>query len=238
MTDIGKYEKQALSEARRFVQSAGRKSSLFQRSSKQIQTKINQKIPNQVHQLVTDSIRSMIEVSLTSSHYILPVDTTGLVTLEDREEAVKFRLKQYKRTAMIEGAGTGAGGILLGAADFPMLLSIKMKFLFDVGQLYGFEVKKHEERVFLLHVFLLAFSSDRKREEVLHTLVNWQEEKNWSQQVDWRTLQQEYRDTIDLAKLLQLVPGFGALVGAFANGRFLDKLGETAINMYRLRLLT
>ncbi len=238
MTEIGKYEKQALLEARRFVHLAGRKSSLIQRSSKQLQNKINQKIPDQAHQLVTESIRSMIELSLTSSKFILPVETIGLVTLEDKEIAIKHRLKQYKRTAMLEGAGTGAGGILLGLADFPMLLSIKMKFLFDVGQLYGFEVKKHEERVFLLHVFLLAFSSDRKREEVLHMLVNWKNEKEWSRQVDWRTLQQEYRDTIDLAKLLQLVPGFGALVGAFANGRFLDKLGETAINMYRLRLLT
>ncbi|WP_153462323.1 MULTISPECIES: EcsC family protein [Sediminibacillus] len=238
MTEIGKYEKQALLEARRFVHLAGKKSSLIQRSSKQLQNKINQKIPDQAHQLVTESIRSMIELSLTSSKFILPVETIGLVTLEDKEIAIKHRLKQYKRTAMLEGAGTGAGGILLGLADFPMLLSIKMKFLFDVGQLYGFEVKKHEERVFLLHVFLLAFSSDRKREEVLHMLVNWKNEKEWSRQVDWRTLQQEYRDTIDLAKLLQLVPGFGALVGAFANGRFLDKLGETAINMYRLRLLT
>ncbi|WP_053220427.1 EcsC family protein [Virgibacillus senegalensis] len=238
MADVGKYEQKALSEARRFVQSAGRKSSMIQRSSKHIQNKINQKIPDQAHQLVTESIRSMIELTLTSSRYILPVEDAGIVTLEAKEKAVERRLKQYKRTAMIEGAGTGAGGILLGMADFPMLLGIKMKFLFDVGQLYGFDVRKHEERVFLLHVFLLAFSSEKKRQEVLDILVNWQEAKEWVRQVDWRTLQQEYRDTIDLAKMLQLVPGFGALVGAVANGRFLDKLGETAMNMYRLRLLT
>ncbi len=29
---------------------------------------------------------------------------------------------------MIEGAGTGAGGIFLGLSDFPLLLGIKVKF--------------------------------------------------------------------------------------------------------------
>ena len=32
-------------------------------------------------------------------------------------------------------------------------------------------------------------------------------------QVDWQQLQQEYRDTIDFRKMLQLVPGIGAIVG-------------------------
>jgi hypothetical protein len=54
---------------------------------------------------------------------------------------------------------------------------------------------------------------------------------------DWRTFQQEYRDYIDLAKLMQLVPGIGAVVGAVANFRLMDKLGETAVNAYRMRVL-
>ena len=32
-------------------------------------------------------------------------------------------------------------------------------------------------------------------------------------QFDWRTFQQEYRDYIDLAKLAQMLPGVGAVVG-------------------------
>ena len=46
-----------------------------------------------------------------------------------------------------EGAGTGAGGILLGLADFPLLLTIKIKFLFDVATLYGFDTSNKEERL-------------------------------------------------------------------------------------------
>ena len=37
--------------------------------------------------------------------------------------------------------------------------------------------------------------------------------------------------------MFQLIPGFGAIVGAFANYNLLDQLGETAKNAYRLRYL-
>lgn len=54
---------------------------------------------------------------------------------------------------------------------------------------------------------------------------------------DWRNFQQEYRDYIDIAKMLQLVPGIGAAVGAIVNHRLTLKLGKTAMNAYRLRYL-
>lgn len=54
---------------------------------------------------------------------------------------------------------------------------------------------------------------------------------------DWKTFQQEYRDYIDIAKMLQMVPEIGAVVGAYANYKLMDKLGNTAMNAYRLRLL-
>lgn len=53
---------------------------------------------------------------------------------------------------------------------------------------------------------------------------------------DWRIFQQEYRDYIDLAKMLQLVPGIGAVVGAYANYKLLNQLGYYACNAYRMRV--
>ena len=54
-------------------------------------------------------------------------------------------------------------------------------------------------------------------------------------QFDWRRFQQEYRDYIDLAKMAQMLPLIGAPVGMIVNYRLLDRLGETAINAYRMR---
>ena len=65
-------------------------------------------------------------------------------------------MDEYKNSSG-RRAGTGAGGILLGLADFPLLLGIKIKFLFDAATLYGFDTSDKEERLFILHVFQLAF---------------------------------------------------------------------------------
>ncbi|MGI8581540.1 MAG: EcsC family protein, partial [Chitinophagaceae bacterium] len=54
---------------------------------------------------------------------------------------------------------------------------------------------------------------------------------------DWRTFQQEYRDYIDLAKMAQLIPVIGAPVGVVVNYRLIKKLGITAMNAYRMRIL-
>ncbi|SEH96182.1 EcsC protein family protein [Halobacillus karajensis] len=231
------YEKQAKREALRWSKSLDKRSSILQRSSKRMQSTINGKIPDRVHNIVTDSIRSMIELALTSSEYIRPVTVNPDWSFEEREEQVRELLKQYKRTASVEGAGTGLGGFWLGVADFPLLLSIKMKFLFDAAQVYGFNIHSYQERVFLLHVFMLAFSGDNARREVKKKVMEWNELEVEEKNVDWKTLQIEYRDTLDLVKLFQLVPGFGAVVGYVANGRLLEQLGETTIQSSRLRLL-
>ncbi|MBH0228719.1 EcsC family protein [Halobacillus yeomjeoni] len=231
------YEERALKEALRWSRSIEKRSSILQRSTKKWQTSVNDKIPESVHRVVTSSVQKMIELAMTSSEYIRPVEVSSEWSFEERELLIKKRLKEYQRAASIEGAGTGLGGLWFGVADFPLLLSIKMKFLFDAAQIYGFNVHKYEERVYLLYVFMLAFSSDHTRKRVKELVLNWSEVEKQQKQIDWKTLQIEYRDSIDFVKMLQLVPGFGAVVGYFANRNLMHQLGETTLNTSRLRLL-
>lgn len=84
-------------------------------------------------------------------------------------------------------------------------------------------------------MFQLAFSSDDHRKEIWKAIETWDTEKE--NHMDWEKFQQEYRDYIDLAKMLQLVPIIGAPVGAYANYQLLQRLGEVTMNCYRLRLL-
>ncbi|WP_141433129.1 EcsC family protein [Bacillus sp. 03113] len=216
-----------------------RKSSYFNRISRSVQTKVNQYIPEKAHMVMTSAIKNMVEAILKGSNYITKKNQANeFQTLAEKDAKVVEKLAIYRKTAMLEGAGTGAGGFLLGLADFPLLLSIKIKFLFEMASVYGFDTNKYEERIFILQIFHLAFSSEKKRNEIIDTIENWESEKKKLVQMDWREFQQEYRDYIDLIKMFQLVPGVGAMVGAYANYRFLDHLGETAMNCYRLRLLT
>ena len=214
-----------------------RRSGMFSRVSKAAQMKVNGIIPEKVHQVITDSIKNMVKATLAGSNITTKKQQATGLTLYERDELFKEKLSVFRKTAVVEGAGTGAGGIMLGLADFPLLLSIKIKFLFEAAAVYGFDTNEYEERLFILHVFQLAFSSEDIRKETLETIKNWEQQKFFIVDMDWRDFQQEYRDHIDLVKMFQLIPGFGAIVGAFANYNLLDQLGETAKNAYRLRYL-
>lgn len=158
-----------------------------------------------------------------------------------RENAALHKIKVYRNTATAEGAITGAGGILLGLTDFPLWLTVKIKMLFELAAVYGYDVNDYKERLYILHIFQLTFSSQKGRQKTYDILEQWDEYSTTLpgnlKEFDWRNFQQEYRDYIDLAKLLQLVPGIGAVVGAYVNHRLTEKLGKFAMQAYRMRLM-
>ena len=235
---MNSYEVKAYDEVMHWKRKILKKPKLVQRFSKQVQTKINEKIPEKFHGIITDAIRNFVKMTLTGSQLITRNKQDSHTNLQEKDRLLDEKLSTYRRTAVIEGAGTGAAGLLVGMADFPLLMSIKMKFLFEAANVYGFDTNEYEERIFMLQVFQLAFSSKETRKETLEVIENWEERKHEFLDMDWREFQQEYRDHIDFVKMLQLVPGIGAVVGAYANYNLLDQLGETAKNCYRIRLLT
>lgn len=236
MVKMTEYSQIVESELEAWKRKMIKRSSLLNRMSKTAQTKVNELIPEKFHTIMTESIKNMVKATLVGSNMTTNKQQAVGISLYERDELLKQKLSTYRKTAVIEGAGTGAGGILLGIADFPLLLSIKMKFLFEAAAVYGFDTSEYEERLFILHVFQLAFSSDGKRKETFYIIEDWEEQKKSLVDMDWRVFQQEYRDYIDLVKMFQLIPGIGAVVGAYANYNLLDQLGETAMNAYRLRM--
>lgn len=214
-----------------------RKPGVLNRLSKSVQDKMNSLIPEKVHQAVTVIIKQMIRGVLFGATWTTRDKT--LHSLGESDNAVEEKIKIYRTTAAAEGALTGAGGLLLGLADFPLLIAIKIKLLFEIAAIYGFSVNDYKERVYMLHIFQLAFSSAQHRRNVFLTMKNWDEKsKNLPEdinQFEWRPFQQEYRDYIDLAKLAQLIPIIGAPVGAVVNYRLIRKLGFTAKMAYHMR---
>lgn len=208
------------------------------RVSKAIQDKINNIIPDKIHDAITATIKQMTRAVLFGAEFTTS-NPVKLSSLEQIEKGVQSRIKFYKNAGAAEGGITGAGGFLLAMAEFPILLGIKMKLLFDIASLYGRDVEDYKERLFLLYIFQLAFSSQKTRQIVYNKIVNWDAIKNDLpediHQFDWKNFQQEYRDYIDLAKMAQLIPGIGAAVGVIVNYRLLNQLGKTAMNAYRMR---
>jgi hypothetical protein len=234
------YEQTAYNELKAWQENMLTTPSLLNQLSKRFQTRMNSFIPEKIHKAITTVIKQMIRAVLFGVKHFTKAPAP-ILSLQQTEEEVQKLIKAYKRTASVEGGITGAGGILLGLADFPVLLGIKLKMLFDIASLYSFDVKDYKERLYLLYIFQLAFSSQEHRRNVYLQMQNWDQQKERLpediHQFDWRNFQQEYRDYIDLAKMAQLVPGIGAAVGVIVNNRLISRLGKTAMNAYRMRLM-
>lgn len=234
MTDDA-YDRQARAELAAWRKRVLKGPGFLGQAARGVQGRINAIIPEKVHLAVTAAIEQMTRAILTGSDWTTADPVIG-ASLAEREARVKEKIALYRTTAAAEGGIAGAGGFLLAAADFPALLAIKIKLLFEIAALYGHEGKILSERLYILMIFQLAFSSPGHRHAVYDEMAGWDAKPPVDLEgFDWRRFQQEYRDHIDLAKLAQLIPVVGAPIGAVVNYRLTDKVGETAINAYRMR---
>lgn len=232
------YTEQVKLELMRWRQEMQKKPGMAEKASKRVQTQLNKLWPKTFHDVVTKAIKEMTKTVITGSEYTATPPQIG-ISLQQRDEMARELTKKYKYVAMAEGAGTGAGGLVMGIADFPLLLSIKVKLLYEIAAIYGFNIKDYKERVYILSIFELAFSSQEHVNEVFKRIERWPMYKKtlpeYADEFDWRKFQQEYRDYLDLAKLMQMLPFIGAPIGAYVNSKLVRKLSETAIQAYRMR---
>lgn len=125
------YQKQIRSELLVWQKQMLQRPSLINRLSKEVQVKINTWIPEKVHQAITTTIKQMIRGVLFGATHTAAKPLSG-ASFQECEVAILQKIETYRNTAAFEGGITGAGGILVGFADFPILIGIKLKLLFDI----------------------------------------------------------------------------------------------------------
>ena len=198
-------------ELRLWQRQMQRPPSLLNQFARRVQIRLNALLPERVHQAITAAIRQMVRGVLYGSQRTTSRPVAE-ATFGAREAAARARIRDFRTMATAEGAVTGAGGFLLGLADFPLLLSLKIKLLFDLAARYGYDVHDYTERLYVLYVFQLAFSSQHTRNLTYQRLADWDNYRLSlplnPEEFDWRTFQQEYRDYIDLAKMASCCPSW------------------------------
>lgn len=230
------YEWQAREELFLWQKSLAEPPSMPEKWASQLQKKWNGIIPEKIHQFLDQTFRHFISAVLSGSQFIQKSPETGR-DLAWIEAKVRDKITVYANTAAAEGALTGAGGFISALADLPLWLSIKMRMLAEIARLYGHDLASYRERVVLLDIFQLSFSRPEHRDFVYARMISRAHHPDLESEPEtiWRDLQQEYRDYIDLAKLLQLIPGIGAVVGALVNQKLTKKLGNYSMQAYRMR---
>jgi len=230
------YEETIKKELAQWHEKIMKKPTAMGNLTKNFQGKIQNLIPDKIQNGITAAIKGMVETVLTASSVLTKTEVATDPALSESDFFVERIYKTYYKVAMAQGIGFGMAGMLINLADLPALMSIKVKFLFDCAKLYGFDIEEKSERLFMLHVFQLAFCSDEHREKVAPFVLNWDEHKQ-DVEMNWRELQIEYRDYMDIAKILQILPVVGAAAGGFANHNLMQKLKVTAMNSYRWRIV-
>ncbi|GAX91766.1 EcsC family protein [Effusibacillus lacus] len=242
------YEQKVLTELAQWEAEMTEEPWLLEKLSRKVQRRVDKWIPEKIHQTFAKAMETAVK-SVMAGIEMLPFSESKLrqyqnLSLVEKDFYFKDLLSRYKKIAAAEGIGTGAGGILLAAVDYPALLTIKLKFLSETAQIYGYDIRVFAERLFLLKVFQLAFSGDLSRQRVFQQIRDWDGEKQLfladigvEGAVSWREFYTEYRESIEFKKLLSFIPLVGAAVNGWANFSLLDELGITASNSYRMRIL-
>jgi len=212
--------------------------------SRDMQKKIDAYIPQRIHTSISKTMEVAIK-SVLGGINLIPVNKNMLVkarlkTLPQLDREIDGIISRYKKLAAATGAGTGLGGILSLAVEYPALISLELKMLQEIARAFGYDIREQNERIYLLKIFILAFSADCCRKRTYLEILKFKKTMNSAKapEIDWQELYHEYKEKVEFKKMLQIIPGFGAIIGAWANYGLIDGLGETARNCYRLRKIS
>ncbi|AIC93933.1 MULTISPECIES: EcsC family protein [Shouchella] len=203
-----------------------------------LQETIQDKMPKLYHTVATQCVKRTAETimyGIDKSNQLIVKEIRSF-SLEEADQKAVDLFRRYRRMALAEGIGTGAGGFVAGAMDFPLFLSLKLKALFEVAHLYGFSTETLQDRFFILLLFQFSYGNRTHRLDVLKEVEAYIEHGTINE-TNWEQLQLQYRDTIDIPKTLQLLPVVGAVFGGTANYYLFTKLEENTIQLCRMRWL-
>jgi len=168
--------------------------------------------------------------------------------LSEVDRVVGYLALKYKGIALVEGAGAGAAGVAGLAIDIPTLLTLNLRAIGEYAAHYGFDCSLQQEKLFAFNVLALASSpTDASKAAAMAQLVRIA--RDVAKQKTWKDLEksvfvkiiQEISKALGVrltkAKLSQMLPVVGAVVGAGFNAYFTSKVCDAAYFLYRERFL-
>lgn len=266
--DLSSYERKALEEIEAFFRTPddgllGRVSrSLF----RPVEVVSERMVPDRVLEMAGNGVEAALKGIAKVSDQTVGV---GAVLDEIRRSAEVDGLDDLKRLdlklldkvavgvsqthellALLEGAGCGAGGLALVAADIPLLFGVSMRVVRQLSACYGVDPFAPGEDVIAFKVFELACGGTRDRYGRLLELDTLRDEldglepaKRAEKAAVLASLivsREAIKRIVSLLfsrKLLQTIPIAGAVVGAGFNYLFVQDVGGTAREVYRRRFL-
>ena len=165
--------------------------------------------------------------------------------LEVLDPLAQSLVSQNSVMAALSGGGAGLGGALLVAADVPVLFTLNLRLIQQVGAAYGFPMRGPEYQPLVLHIFNVAASGSREaKADALReisvagaALAHGSGYRGRSAAGTLREqvghLPREIAKNLAARKLAQLIPVAGAAVGAGVNYWFTEGTAKAAVMLFR-----
>jgi hypothetical protein len=179
-------------------------------------------------------------IEVPSDIHALPLDSVDPV--------IGWLAAKYIGIALTEGAATGAAGLPGIPVNLIALLSLNLRAIGEYATYCGFDISRQEERLFAMNVLGLASSpTDASKSLAMAQLVRIAQDV--ARKSSWKQLErhafvkvvQQISKTIGIrltkAKLAQVIPMAGAVVGAGFDAYYTTKVCDACYFLYRERLL-
>jgi EcsC protein family len=136
----------------------------------------------------------------------------------------------------VQGAVTGAGGILTTLIDIPLLFILSLWTILKIGHCYGYPLDQQRDRHFILGLLIAAISGTpeirRQRLDELHEL-----EDLLIEETQQEIVAEEILSILFQLEIFEEIPGIGAISGAMLNLSFMRRVENTARRVFQERWL-
>jgi len=172
-----------------------------------------------------------------------------ILDLQDVDRIVNGLDAKYKAIACGEGAGTGVAGWWGIALDVIALVTLNLRAIGEYATYYGFEICLLREKLFALQVLTLASSPIDKATKITTMAQLVKIAQDVAKKRTWSELEKnaavkairKIAETLGLrltkAKLAEIIPLAGAVIGGGFNAYFTSKVCRAASYLYRERFL-
>ncbi|MDX1429091.1 MAG: EcsC family protein [Rhodothermales bacterium] len=164
--------------------------------------------------------------------------------LDKLDELARGQFNQNAILAAVEGGGAGLGGLVLIAADIPLLFTINLRMIQQIAACYGFILSGPSYRPLVLSVFNVAATGSRESKssavrEISVAAAAFANDLEYKGRVRGAFKDQNRHAPREIVKnllgrkLAQAVPIAGAAVGAGINYWFTTEAAEASFMLFR-----
>ena len=179
-----------------------------------------------------------------SGHKVQKSQDIFCLDLEYVDRIIGFLGAKYKVFAAGEGAGTGFVGLPGIPVDIVAIITLNQRMIGEYATYCGFDISSQEERVFAMNIF--SYSAEKKDASKLAFMASLTRlAKDTANKKAWKELEKhafakiakDISSKLTKAKLGQIIPAAGAVVGGGFNIYFTNKVSNTAFYYYRKKFL-